>query len=97
MNFAEWQQKLLFWLLTTVALAHISIATWIVLEVINRPTKAEVAEMIRDKSPYSQDKKLIDEKFRQVEVSNRQMVEVVQRNTDAINALTLRIESIRVK
>ena len=92
-----WKEKLLYAALCFIVVSCCSFGRWATISIHERPTKIEVADMI-DKSPhsYDADKKWIENKLLTIDSYNGKLSDVIDKNTNAINALRLEIAKLGV-
>lgn len=74
-TFLDWKDRLSFWAVTGFALAAVSWSCWATLAILDRP--------------YIEDRKLIQERLDQAKADAVRLVQVIEKNTTAINLLSI--------
>lgn len=82
----NWQipSKLAVTIIGILLSGAISFNVWAVASVFDRPTEAEVVELIKVHSPYNQDRKLILEALNRVEKDNTEIKNAILDNTKTV-------------
>lgn len=68
---------------------------WVTNEVANKPTAEEVRQLIETAAPYVKDKGTIEARLEQVAKLEDRLSLVIDRNTEAINALRVEIAKMQ--
>ncbi len=89
-----WTERFTWGAVVFVAASVASFGGWSTVQIYDRPTKTEVLHMLRSQSPYIEDRKLLMDWIDRSNVSDQRLVEMIQRNTDAINQLRVSIARI---
>ena len=76
--------KLVMTIIGILLSAAISFNAWAVASLFDRPTEAEVIELIKVHSPYNQDRKLILEALKRVEKDNTEIKNAILDNTKTV-------------
>lgn len=88
LSFKGWRDKMFFWAITTAIAGSIGWASWLTVSMQSRPTESEVERMV------SREQRLIEAQVQQLDILAKRSTLVIDKNTDAINAL--RIELARL-
>lgn len=78
---------------TSIGIIVTMIGFWVAIG-RNMATKAEVAEMIETKSPYSQDRQFIMERLATNKETQAALTNMLQRNTEVMNELKIQIATL---
>ena len=88
-SFATWKDKLLFWTITGLVVSGAGWLSWATLAILERPTAIDVAHTIELQSPYIEDRQFIRDRLEQSKSVEKKLIEVIEKNTTAINALSV--------
>ena len=83
--------KFAVWLLGLICAGAITWCGWMTKEVVDKPTIDEVRHLIETSAPYVKDKGTIEARLDQVAKLEDRLSLVIDRNTEAINALRVEI------
>jgi hypothetical protein len=78
---------------TSIGIIVTMIGFWVAIG-RNMATKAEVADMIETKSPYSQDRQFIMERLAINKETQAALTNMLQRNTEVMNELKIQIATL---
>lgn len=93
-SFNAIRDRLFNYLLTGFIAGCSSFFIWSGSAILDRPTRDEVTDMIETQAPYIRDKRAIDDRLQSMEMIERELAEVIRRNTDAIVALRLQLAKL---
>ena len=94
-TFNQWKDKVLFWCITGLVAGGVSWSGWVTLAIFERPTYAQTKADIKELAPYVEDRQMILAKIASMEESKQQFSQVIERNTEAINALRVEIAKLQ--
>lgn len=90
-SFAQWKDKAAWGAVVFIAGAAVMGTR----AIYDRPSRADVREMIKTEAPYVQDRKLLMDALAKNQKSETRMASVIEKNTDAINQLRVEIAKIK--
>jgi len=97
-NFSTWKDKLLFWGITAgiigIFTGGITFGAWSTMAIVDRPSRAEVDKMIRERAPYIEDRRMILDQLQRMSQSDAKLTSVIERNTEAINSLKVELAKL---
>tara|TARA_R110000824_G_scaffold362783_1_gene550755 strand:- start:1360 stop:1662 length:303 start_codon:yes stop_codon:yes gene_type:complete len=92
-SFADWKDRLFFWTIVSgvvgVFTAIVGWATWATVAIMDRPDVAAMHNAIQMRGPYIEDRQFIRDRLDQAKLSETRLAGVIERNTTAINALSV--------
>lgn len=94
-SFDKWKDKLLFWGMTAFIMGGVSWAAWITIETTSHIDSKEAAEIVHTSAPYLKDRELIRSQVESAAETGKDMRRVIEKNTEAINALTVEIAKMQ--
>lgn len=94
-GFAEWKEKILFWLLAAVvsacATGFSGWSAWITLQVVNKPNTDEVKAIVVSEAPYNKDEKLIRATLERMDTVDNRQIAAIEDLAQAFNDLRVEI------
>lgn len=90
-GFAEYKDRVLMALVGLLCTGGVAWCGWITLKASEIIPAAEIRQIIRTDSPYVEDRKTISIQLEEMKKSDDKLGLVIDRNTEAINALRVEI------
>lgn len=96
-SFAQWKDRALWWAISAIIAGFVSWAGWLTVALWATPDTTEVRRMIAAETPYVEDRQLIMASLEQIYKTNDRLSGVIERNTDAINALRIELAKLQTQ
>ena len=89
-----WKDKIAFGSVIFLAASATSFGWWATVALFARPTEDKVIQLVETRAPYLQDRKSLMEAIARAARSEDRIIEVIAKNTEAINQLRIAMARI---
>jgi hypothetical protein len=94
-TFAAWVHRVAWGLIAGFASLMIAVISWLVIQVAETPSYAQMQDMIISEGPYLRDKSKIFSDISHAQKASEKLSAVVERNTDALNNIRIELALLR--
>ena len=86
-GFEDTKDKILFGVVALLCAGAVSWAGWTTITLFNCPSYEQVHKIVSTSAPYIEDRQFIRDRLKRSEETDKKLIEVIERNTEAINNL----------